>query len=93
MPLVSQSASAAVCVENASEDAWLFIAHSDDGPREIAELAPGAALCSEGSAKGTVAVFAGQDEIEGCSRRVPANTTERMIRFPHVDLCAWERKP
>lgn len=90
--LTATPALATVCVENAGDESWLFVAHADDGPREIAELAPGASLCSQGdSPMGTVAVFEERTDLEGCSRRVPHGATERLIAFPHVDLCTWAR--
>lgn len=90
--LTAAPALASVCVENASEETWLFVAHADDGPREIADLAPGATLCSVGdSPMGTVAVFVKPTDFEGCSRRVPRGATERLLSFPHVDLCTWDR--
>ncbi|MBT8424471.1 MAG: hypothetical protein KJO67_05805 [Silicimonas sp.] len=89
--VATQAAAAGICVQNASATGYVFVAHADDGTREVADLASGEILCSAGDAKGTVAVFASRDDLEGCSRRIPANTTERLILFPHVDLCTWER--
>ncbi len=88
--LAATDAAAAVCVENASNQSWLFTAESDLGARASAVLAPDARLCLESLGPGTVAVFAGADELEGCSRRVPGDSITRMLDFPGVDLCAWE---
>ena len=85
------AAASGVCVENGSGTRWVFVADADDGPRRVEDLEPGETLCSPGGQEGTVAVFAARDDLEGCSRRVPAGTTERLLAFPHVDLCAWER--
>lgn len=87
----ASAAAAGVCVQNASETPYVFVAHADDGPRKVSDLAPGETLCSPGARMGTVAVFAAIDDFEGCSRRVPPNATERLVLFPHVDLCTWER--
>jgi len=86
-------AAAALCVENKSREDWLFTAASDAGARARATLAPDARLCVEGNGPGTVAVFAGVEELEGCSRRVPGDSIARMLDFPGVDLCAWEAAP
>lgn len=85
------AASGPVCIENASETPWYFVAHADGGPRQGGPLDPGEQICSTGGPMGTVAVFASPDDLEGCSRRVPAGAVERLIDFPHVDLCRWER--
>ena len=84
---------ATVCVENASEDTWVFVAQSDNGPREVATLDPGGTLCSTGEAPmGTVAVFAAPTDLEGCTRRIPSGVTEHLLAFPNVDLCTWNRR-
>ena len=81
-----------VCVENASGTPGIFVAHADGGPREVMRLAPGGRLCSDGDGPmGTVAVFAEPTDIEGCSRRVPTGSVERLEDFPNVDLCRWSR--
>lgn len=82
---------AAVCVENGTDAAFIFVAHADDGARRLARLEPAGTLCSSGASSGTVAVFARAEDLEGCSRRVPAGAAERLLAFPGVDLCAWER--
>ena len=90
--LAAPLAAAPVCVENASDSPWYFVAHADGGPREGKALTPGERICSDGDGTmGTVAVFESATAIEGCSRRAPAGAVEHLIDFPHVDLCRWER--
>ncbi|MBT8409506.1 MAG: hypothetical protein KJN93_07765 [Alphaproteobacteria bacterium] len=90
-PIAGLADGAAVCVENGTDATLIFVAQSDDGDRRVARLEPSGKLCSGGADPGTVAVFARADDIEGCSRRVPAGATERLLAFPGVDLCSWER--
>ena len=58
----TQAAAAGICVENASATGYVFVAHADDGTREVADLASGETLCSAGNAQGTVAVFASRGD-------------------------------
>ena len=91
--LPSTSAAAEICIENASDDGWLFTVDSDSGERAHATLATDARLCLEADGPGTVAVFANAEELEGCSRRVPGDSITQMLDFPSVDLCAWKALP
>lgn len=82
-----------ICIENGTGDAWLFTVDADTGDRATADLAPGGRLCLVPGGRGTVAVFASADDLEGCSRRVDAGSITRLTDFPGVDICSWETLP
>lgn len=89
--LVATPLHAGVCVSNGTDASYVFTAEVDGGMRVVETVDPGGTLCAEGEGQGTVAVFASLDDLEGCSRRVPAGALERLNAFPHVDLCDWSR--
>ncbi len=91
VPLTAFAKPGQVCVENGSDNTYLFTAEADDGARDVGELASGEQLCVSGVSEGTVAVFERADDLEGCSRRVEAGSTHRLTNFPSVDLCSWTK--
>ncbi len=92
IPLPALADAHSVCVENGTAETWIFVADADDGERMVETLTPGAQLCSQGLEAGTVAAFVHADDLEGCSRRVPAGAVERLEAFPGTDLCEWARQ-
>lgn len=80
-----------LCIENGLETHALFTVEIDQGGRASADLAPDGRLCVSGDGKGTIAVFADPEELEGCSRRVSADSVTRLTAFPNVDLCSWQK--
>jgi cytochrome c2 len=80
-----------ICVENGSDQTFLFAAEARDGEREIADLPPGGSLCvaSQAAGSGVVSVFKSRDVVEGCSRLVTAGQQEVLVRYADFDRCAW----
>ncbi len=88
--LWASHAAAEICVENATEESFLFAVDAREGARRTARLAPGARLCAEGSG-GFVSVFDHADAAEGCSRLVaPPGGLRRLHRYASFDRCAWD---
>lgn len=87
------AAHAGTCVQNATDAGGHFTVAIDGGARAAADLAPKGRLCLSQSGLATVAVFAKQSDVEGCSRRVGSDSATRLIAFPGVDLCDWEIDP
>lgn len=79
------------CVQNASDNAHLFVAETREGDRRIATLHPGETLCSGKTAAkdGVVNVFESADALEGCGRILNKGETERFIAYAEFDRCKW----
>lgn len=90
-PSEQASNDAGICVENGSDQTFLFAAEARGGERDVAELTPGASLCvaSQNAASGVVSVFKSMDVVEGCSRLVTAGQQEVLVRYADFDRCAW----
>ncbi|WP_421704005.1 hypothetical protein [Aliiroseovarius sp.] len=78
-----------LCVTNASDTRHFFAVASDSGKRAADWLAPGAQLCLDTKAPGTVSVYEEDDAFEGCSRRLPPGGAEQMHAYAPFDRCTW----
>jgi cytochrome c2 len=90
-PAEQASNDAGICVENGSEQTFLFAAEARGGERDVAELTPGGSLCvaSQGADSGVVSVFESMDVVEGCSRLVTPGQQEVLVRYADFDRCEW----
>ncbi len=90
-PADQASNDAGICVENGSDQTFLFAAEARDGARKVAELTPGTSLCvaSQSDGSGVVSVFESMDVVEGCSRLVTSGQQEVLVRYADFDRCAW----
>ena len=89
----SPGAAGEVCVKNADSETLLFVAEVRGGERAVGQLTTGEVLCATGpgQAGGVVSVFESSEELEGCSRLVPAPGEIRILnRYVSFDRCAWD---
>lgn len=93
--LLSASASAALCVRNGADAAYVFTLETAAGTRARATLAPGAELCLTEAAGavalpgGVAAVYERLDSIEGCSRVLGATGSDELLAYAAFDRCRW----
>jgi hypothetical protein len=89
--LASPATAAELCVTNATSESWVFVAEVRDGTRIIETRGPGERLCAPDpdAVGGTVGVFESTDSLEGCSRLVPPDAGEALIRYVDFDRCEW----
>ncbi|MDW4548136.1 hypothetical protein R5H32_02090 [Defluviimonas sp. D31] len=82
--------SADICVTNADRTRLLFVAETDSGTRVIAWLDPSGRLCAEGAGAGRVSVYEAEDSLEGCTRLVPPDGADVLLRYTAFDRCLWQ---
>lgn len=78
-----------LCVTNASAKQHFFAISADDGVRVSQWLLPGAQLCLDAQGPGIASVYEEEDAFEGCSRRLPRNSSEDMHAYARFDRCTW----
>ena len=89
---LAHAAEARTCIENSDAEP-LYLTVDTGNTRVAGWVDPGGMLCATADRAGraTVAAFTGPDVLEGCSRRVPAGVTERIMAYLGVDNCRWTR--
>ena len=84
------------CIDNADSRAAVFVVDAGEAYREVANLPPGARLCTPEFSvptNGTVGVFYDENAIEGCSRLTKAGQVQVLLKYNDFDNCAWQISP
>ena len=77
-----------MCITNGESVEHFFVV--DAGADRSGEmLAPGAQLCANSDQGGKIGVYATADDLEGCTRVMPPNKSETLVRFMEFDRCTW----
>lgn len=87
--LTTESGLAESCVTNSSDQTYFFAVTPPTGARVTAQLDPGERLCAATKSGAIVSAYESATAIEGCSRLVPENQSDSLIRYAEFDRCAW----
>lgn len=77
-----------LCVTNGEGKEHFFIVEAGE-TRKGEMLAPGGQLCIDSDQGGKIGVFATADDLEGCTRVMPENTSDTLVRYMEFDRCTW----